>query len=626
MNTPPLPALEDFERSVTHRDLNAAILHALQILQKIDENYGGVQGVSWQLPQAVLTEEERLEVFATRFAAAFAQLICDPALELSPPQYENLMLFHRWIVLIFASSGFQSSGHLLPLIGQRPGEKSYQFGGDKLLKLFTVFSPSGFRFDLDECFRANPAATTVAFLNYLGTRYCFTEPEFAFREHILEWLPGKMNDVTLGDITLQRLVEPYMHCSYAITPKKHAIKADMNTQLRRACLKAGCREWSGEEPEVKDGRPVLVVVTEHFTEGHSVHRTHSSAVRALREAFYVVGLCYEHQVTPPIRDVFDDVILYPKTGIFDVVKSVADEILKLRPAVVFHLGVGMSPHTIALATLRLARVQCTSFGHTATTMSPAIDYMVLPDDFVVSPACYSETVALVPARGMPYVPRRDAELQVMRARDRLRPDPDGDGKVRVAIPASVMKLNSRLFDALYRIKIAARKEVEFHFYPLAAVGLSSACLKRKVRERLPEAVVHTEYPYPIYMERLGMCDLFLCPFPYGNMNSIIDTVRLGIPGVCLDGEEAHAHADAAYFIRMGFPPELIAKNVDGYVGAAVRLIDDVEWRKTCRNIALASDLDKAFFTGDASLFCREMQRIAASRLAPPVRAVAGARA
>jgi predicted O-linked N-acetylglucosamine transferase (SPINDLY family) len=286
----------------------------------------------------------------------------------------------------------------------------------------------------------------------------------------------------------------------------------------------------------------------------------------------------------------------------------------------------MSPHTIALASLRLARVQCTSFGHTATTMSPAIDYMILPDDFVVSSKCYSETLALVPPHGMPYVPRRDAELVVMRARDRFKPDPNGDGKVRVAIPASVMKLNSRLFDALHRMKVASKTPVEFHFYPLAAVGLSSACLKRKVHERLPEAVVHTEYPYPIYMERLGQCDLFLCPFPYGNMNSIIDTVRLGIPGVCLDGEEAHAHADAAYFVRMGFPAELVAKNVDDYVAAAVHLIDDVEWRKTCRKIALSSDLDSAFFKGDASLFCRVMERVAANAVTPPVRAVAGSRA
>ncbi len=135
--------------------------------------------------------------------------------------------------------------------------------------------------------------------------------------------------MTLGDITLQRLVEPFMHCSYSITPRKHAIKADMITQLRRACLRVGCAEWTGEESATKNGKPVLVVVTEHFSEGHSVHRTHSSAVRSLKESFHVIGLCYEHQVSPPIRDCFDEVIMFAKGGIFDVVKSAAADILKV---------------------------------------------------------------------------------------------------------------------------------------------------------------------------------------------------------------------------------------------------------------------------------------------------------
>jgi predicted O-linked N-acetylglucosamine transferase (SPINDLY family) len=71
------------------------------------------------------------------------------------------------------------------------------------------------------------------------------------------------------------------------------------------------------------------------------------------------------------------------------------------------------------------------------------------------------------------------------------------------------------------------------------------------------------------------------PFPYGNMNSIIDAFQLGLPGVCLDGIEAHAHADAAFFARIALPAELIAGSVDDYVAAAVKLIDDEAWRAHC---------------------------------------------
>ena len=105
------------------------------------------------------------------------------------------------------------------------------------------------------------------------------------------------------------------------------------------------------------------------------------------------------------------------------------------------------------------------------------------------------------------------------------------------------------------------------------------------------------------MERLRECDLFLSPFPYGNMNSILDCFQLGLPGVCLDGLEPHSHADGAFFARIGLPRELIAQSIDDYVAAAVKLIEDREWRSRCRAIVESADLDAAFFTGDAGLFC-----------------------
>jgi predicted O-linked N-acetylglucosamine transferase (SPINDLY family) len=108
------------------------------------------------------------------------------------------------------------------------------------------------------------------------------------------------------------------------------------------------------------------------------------------------------------------------------------------------------------------------------------------------------------------------------------------------------------------------------------------------------------------MERLSRCDLFLNPFPYGNMNGIIDCFRFSLPGVCLDGPETHAHADAAMFARLGLPSALVAKNADEYVAKAVKLIDDPAWRNSCAKIITADGLDAAFFKGEASLFCEAM--------------------
>jgi hypothetical protein len=410
-----------------------------------------------------------------------------------------------------------------------------------------------------------------------------------------------------------------MHCSYAETPHKHDIKAALIAQIRRACLDAGCREHDRAAPRRDDDRPTVVVVTEHFADGHSVHRTHSRAVRALKASFRVVGVCYPGQVSPPIEEIFDEIITYPTLDFLETVRQTADAILERRPAMVLHLGVGMSPLVIALASLRLAPVQACSHGHTATTLSPAIDAMILPEDFIGSPDVWSERLALVPFEAMPYTPRQDVDVPSLVARGRAERKA---GVIKVAVAASIMKLNPPFFAALAAAAEAAATPLEYHFFPLAAVGLALAGLKQQLTERLPGAVVHGELPYPEYMERLAGCDVFVCPFPYGNMNSIIDAFRLGLPGVCLDGPEAHAHADVAFFARAGLPPELAARTRDDYIAAIARLADDAEWRRTCTEAVERADLEAAFYTGKDHLFCEVVEALVAPVLARP--ALAGA--
>jgi hypothetical protein len=186
-----------------------------------------------------------------------------------------------------------------------------------------------------------------------------------------------------------------------------------------------------------------------------------------------------------------------------------------------------------------------------------------------------------------------------------------------------MKLNPRLLNALATVARTAKNRLQFQFFPLAARGITHLHLSSVVTKLLPNAIVYPELPYDAYLSRLAVCDFFVSPFPYGNMNSIVDAAALGLPGVCLDGAEAHAHADAAMFARMGFPPELSAQNVDDYIAAVVTLADDALWRAKCRRIAASCDLNTAFFKGRPELFCEAVAALVepglsgASASAPP---------
>jgi hypothetical protein len=594
--TQPLPSLSAFERHVATRETEPAVTEALRILRIVDENMGGLNGIDFGIPFPELAVRDLHTRFATRFVAAFGDLLTQPNVSINATAVELLFIYHRWTDMMFALSGFQSSAHLVSRLTATPTSE-WKLSGSALVQFLVFFSPSStLEIDLDECYAANPGATVIAALGYLSARCCVTERACAFRERLLEWLPGKMDDITLGRIRLSFAAEVYMHCSYAAGPDKHRIKADLIAQMRKVCLAAGAREMV--EPP-KRAKPRIVVVAEHFRAGHSVWRTHSRAVRSLREKFEVIGVAYGERTDDQARALFDELIVYPPGDLIDSAVQVANAIVERAPDIVFHLGVGMSNHVIALASLRLAPLQCVSYGHTATTMSPVIDYVILPDDFVGSEDVFTEKVLRLPPEAIPYAAPAKGEPPLP-----PRPAVMADqGVMRIAVPASVMKLNAPFLKALAEIARRASRPVEFAFFPLAAVGLGHYYLNQEAKRILPNAVVYPESSRPMYLERLGACAFFLCPFPYGNMNSIVDAMIMGVPGVCLDGEEAHARADVAIFRRLGLPDELATTSLEGYIAAAVRLIDDDAWRAKCRKIACDIDLESTFYSGDERQFC-----------------------
>jgi hypothetical protein len=599
------PSLEAFELAVARRQSEAALNEALRILRMVDDRYGRLDMIGGP----ALDAPDRVRKVATRFAAAFGPLICDPASPLSAAAFEQLIAHHRWIELMFSASGFASSDHLAPLLATGEGSQR-RVPPEHLARFLIIFSAAaGMKINLDEGMKANGPAMIGAVLGYLATRFCFTEAGHAFREQLLEWLPAQLEQVKLGELALQGLASPYMHCSYAVTPRKHQVKGPMMAQMRRGCLEAGCPEYDPAKPPTPADRPTIVVTAENFSHHHSIWRTHSLAVTALRARHRVVGLFYPQHVSPQIEECFDEIVLYAGEGFLDVTRRAAGEILAREPAMVLHLGVGLSPFVIALASLRLAPVQAASFGHTATTASPVIDAMILPDDFVGDPALFTERLVRLPAAAMPYRLRDDVDFAAVRARAAAE---RGEGEaVRIAVAASAMKLGPPLFNALAKAADAAARPLQFQVFPLGCSGLGHAELTRRLAERLPGAIAHPELAYDDYIARLAACDFFVCPFPYGNMNSIVDAALVGLPGVCLDGPEAHAHADAAYFRRLGFPEALIAQTEDAYVAAIGRLADDRKWLRHCRKAAAKVDAAHPFFAGNAQLFVEAVEGLIA---------------
>ena len=244
------PSLPVLERQVAERRLADAVRTSIEILHAIDTRYGRLEHIELGEIASDGTAEDVALVFCTRFAAAFGRVMADPDVPLTTEDFERLLTHHRWIDLIFSLSGYRTSDHVVPVLARPTQGTSLTFDGLNFLRFLILRSMnSRIHANLEDYWKVSSVGTALAFLHYIGSRYVFWPRAFEFREQLLEWLPGRLGPIKLGELTLARLPEIYMHCSYAVGPRKHAIKADLMRQMRSACLEYGCTEASAERAD-----------------------------------------------------------------------------------------------------------------------------------------------------------------------------------------------------------------------------------------------------------------------------------------------------------------------------------------------------------------------------------------
>lgn len=192
-------------------------------------------------------------------------------------------------------------------------------------------------------------------------------------------------------------------------------------------------------------------------------------------------------------------------------------------------------------------------GHPATTWSEHIDGVLVEEDHVGDENCFSEQVWAVPSDAIPYIPPASvARIPVERKPFTGRAEAAWpyECPVRIAVCASVMKFNPAFLDTLKEIKSRSRVPVQFCFYMGFAHGLTFEYLRSVICDVLPGSEVNAHMAVSEYQKALNSCEFFVNPFPFGNTNGLVDTVRQGLPGVCMSGPEVHTHIDEGLFRRL----------------------------------------------------------------------------
>lgn len=590
--------LEEFEHLAYTRQHEPAARMLVSLLSILDNSYG-VPGDKYQaMPLVAVTPGQREAHVGNRLAAAISCLLSDKEFHFAPQSMVTLFGLQRWFASIFGSTDFINADHVVRALNTtgKGDLNRLDVAPRDLPKFCLLYVPeSEIVLEIDALYQVNKHLAVSLGLSLLSPRFLGSVQAHGKREALLPWLTEKLPEIeSLDALPFGIMHDVYMHCSYADRSDKHAIKGAINVLIRRwmSQQKLTQLDTSVRIPTHGD-KPVMLVVMEWFNAGHSIYRTHSRTLEAARALFHVVGMGLAMATDAVGHAVFDEWIEIKTGALQDQIRQIR-RVARDRHAQVFYMpSVGMFPLTMMLTNIRLAPVMAMALGHPATTHSPVMDYVVVEEDYVGDPACFSEALLVLPSDGMPYRPSGLASQTPPPPLIREQPE-----RVDIVVAASAMKINPGFLLACQEIARRSQVPVHFHFAVAFAQGMVHAQIRRVVGSFLGEtATVYSHRGYTEYMEIVRSCDMFINPFPFGNTNGIIDCVTAGLVGVCKTGMEVNEHIDQGLFERFGLPHWLVAIDTEGYIKASVKLAENHALRSELRRTRSGPDKVQSIFKG-----------------------------
>jgi predicted O-linked N-acetylglucosamine transferase (SPINDLY family) len=265
-------------------------------------------------------------------------------------------------------------------------------------------------------------------------------------------------------------------------------------------------------------------------------------------------------------------------------------ILADRPHVLIYPEVGMDPVAVRLAAQRLARVQCSSWGHPDTSGFPTIDAYL--SSALMEPRdgddAYTEKLVRLPNLGVWIEPVDAAPDPLDRATLGYR-----DGAIVYWCGQSLPKYLPQFDEAYPRIAEAVG-DCQFVFIGLPQASEADAIFKHRLTDAFSarglDAAKHCVFLPRLskgqFLGAIAKADVFLDSLEWSGCNSTLESLGSNLPIVTLRGQHMRGRHSSAILEMMGVT-ETIADTVDDYVALAVRLAEDPVWRaETAHAVAM----------------------------------------
>ena len=588
--------LEIFEKAVSRHEYEYATQLLLENLKRLK---AGALFVGYPLADQV-----QRQCF-TRFVAAILALFTDPAYKISKEGFNHIGAEHAIIDMALRYSHFESSDHVLSIIADNPEEldrsKLKISDHASLTKFLLIYSlRSNFGLAFEQTFRDNPEMMFNLWAGMLSP-LCTTATMAHQRRDEMIGMHEYFKDVAITPVVMPTLSDAMMYMSYGSRRDKHSAKATVchlfarwlrdpanNVPLPHPDI-LNTRRQRALSPKNADKKPTILVCVDWFTSLHAMYRCYAPIIRQLKQRFRVIGIGRPMDTDEVGRGEFEEWHYLPDHGM-NLPAAVA-AINSIKPDIIYYPSIGMSMWWVALSTVKLAPVQIMTLGHPASSMSPAIDYVLCDEGAIGDKSLFSEEIIEYPNGCARYLHRPDApDLPALIE----AASQEKTSEIRIAIPSMLCKVNAPFLQLLQQLTMKCPRKLVFHFWT-NMIGLTLMQSAHEIHAWLPDAVVYQRSDYPFYMSTLSKCHFHMSTIPFGGTNSNIDAMLLGVPTLTLLGDQPHERFDALMLERAGLEDELVTHTLQEYADKAMRLATDDAYRLGLRKHLLGLDLNALFY-------------------------------
>jgi protein O-GlcNAc transferase len=249
--------------------------------------------------------------------------------------------------------------------------------------------------------------------------------------------------------------------------------------------------------------------------------------------------------------------------------------------VLIYPEIGMDPTTVKLASLRLAPIQCSSWGHPDTSGLPTIDYF-MSSDLMEPPDAdehYTEKLVRLPNLSIYYTPFRFRPATISRATFGF------DEKTVIYLCCQSLFKYLPQYDEIYPRIAKETGHCRFLFLSHKR-DLITDQFRLRIHNAFRKLGMKAD-DYIFFLPRLDeseynavncMSDVYLDSIGWSGCNSTFEALYHNLPIVTLPGKMMRGRHSSAILSMMGIT-ETIASRLDEYIEIAVRLGTDLEWRK-----------------------------------------------